>query len=236
MTEPEYYEVRCYEVRNGRQAQRLQRFLQQAAIPAWNRAGLKPVGAFAALLGSEAPHVHVLLRYASLPVLLAARAALEADRQYAAAGCEFLEAAPEDPGFIRIQSSLLRSTIVVPTIEAPRDAAAAQPRIFELRRYECPSEHALAKKLEMFANGEMAIFRRCGLQPIFFGETLVGPGLPSLVYMLTFDSLAALEQRWAAFRADPEWQRLWTTPGYTDAEIVSNTQAIVLRPLPGSQI
>ena len=235
MTEPEYYEVRCYEVRNGRQAQRLQRFLQQAAIPAWNRAGLKPVGAFAALLGGEAPHVHVLLRYASLAAMLAVKAALGADRQYAAAGREFLETAPEDPGFIRIQSSLVRSTAAVPTIEAPRDAAD-RPRIFELRRYECPSEHALAKKLEMFANGEMAIFRRCGLQPIFFGETLVGPRLPSLVYMLTFDSLAALEQRWAAFRADPEWQRLWTTPGYTDAEIVSNTHAIVLRPLPGSQI
>jgi hypothetical protein len=56
------------------------------------------------------------------------------------------------------------------------------------------------------------------------------------MYMLTFPDLAAREKAWAAFRADPEWQKLKATPGYTDAEIMSNVSDLVLRPAPYSQI
>ena len=37
----------------------------------------------------------------------------------------------------------------------------------------------------MFNSAEIAIFRRTGLRPVFFGETMVGAGMPSLTYMLT---------------------------------------------------
>jgi len=37
----------------------------------------------------------------------------------------------------------------------------------------------------------IAIFRRAGLQPVFFGETLIGAKMPNLTYMLVFENMAA---------------------------------------------
>jgi hypothetical protein len=48
--------------------------------------------------------------------------------------------------------------------------------------------------------------------------------------------MADREQCWAAFRENPEWRQLWSTPGLTDAEIVSNVTSVILRPAPYSQI
>ena len=55
----------------------------------------------------------------------------------------------------------------------------------------------------MFNEGEAAIFQRLGMAPVFFGETLVGRNLPSLTYMLSFESLAARDKLWGAFGAAP---------------------------------
>jgi hypothetical protein len=88
----------------------------------------------------------------------------------------------------------------------------------------------------MFDDGEIAIFRRLGLTPVFFGQTLIGANMPNLTYMLAFDNLAAREKAWQAFAQDPEWQKLRAQPGLSDAEIVSNISNSILRPLPGSDI
>ena len=71
---------------------------------------------------------------------------------------------------------------------------------------------------------------------MFFSRTLVGPRMPSLVYMLVYDDMAAREKNWAVFRNDPEWKKLSATPGFTDPEIVSNITSIYLRPAAYSQI
>ena len=112
----------------------------------------------------------------------------------------------------------------------------ARSRIFELRTYESHSERAARKKIEMFESAEIAIFRRAGLQPVFFGETLVGSQLPNLTYMLVYENMAAHDKQWSAFSSDPEWKKLSTTPGYTDPEIVSNITNVYLRPATYSQI
>jgi hypothetical protein len=89
----------------------------------------------------------------------------------------------------------------------------------------------------MFAEmGEIEIFRRAGLTPVFFSRTLAGPRMPSLVYMLVHENTAARDKSWDAFRNDPDWKKLSATPGYTDPEIVSNITTILLRPAAYSQI
>jgi hypothetical protein len=88
----------------------------------------------------------------------------------------------------------------------------------------------------MFDDGEIAIFRRLGMSPVFFGQTLIGGNMPSLTYMLAFDNLAAREKAWQAFSQDAEWQKMRVQPGLSDAEIVSNISNSILRPLPGSDI
>jgi len=46
--------------------------------------------------------------------------------------------------------------------------------------------------------------------------------MPNLTYMLTYVNMAAHDKNWGAFGSDPEWKKLSSTPGYTDAEIISN--------------
>ncbi len=89
----------------------------------------------------------------------------------------------------------------------------------------------------MFAEmGEIDIFRRCGLTPVFFARTLAGPRMPSLTYMLVHENMAGREKSWDDFRNDPDWKKLSSTPGYSDAEIVSNITTVFLRPAAYSQI
>jgi hypothetical protein len=88
----------------------------------------------------------------------------------------------------------------------------------------------------MFNDAEIGIFKRTGLTPVFFGDTLIGTRMPNLTYMLTFKDTAELTERWAAFRDDPEWKELSHRPGNSDAEIVSNISNLYLSPLSCSQI
>jgi NIPSNAP protein len=131
---------------------------------------------------------------------------------------------------------LLRAFAGMPSIEVPSTQERQAPRIFELRTYESNSPVSLATKIRMFEEGEIAIFRRAGLQPVFFGETIAGARMPNLTYMIAFDDLAARDKNWRTFGGDPEWQKLRAKPGYGDAEIVSNISNAILRPMPFSQI
>ena len=65
---------------------------------------------------------------------------------------------------------------------------------------------------------------------------MIGSNLPSLTYMLVFADMAAREKSWATFREDPEWVKLRTTPGYSNAEVLTNITNLFLRPTDYSQI
>jgi len=109
--------------------------------------------------------------------------------------------------------------------------------MFELRTYESHNERAHRAKVKMFAEmGEIDIFRRAGLTPVFFSRTVAGSRMPSLVYMLVHENMAAREKSWSAFSSDPDWRKLAQTPGYTDPDIVSNITTVFLRPAAYSQL
>lgn len=233
---PEFYELRQYHLRRGPQVKLTDDFLREAALPAWKRLGIGPVGVFNTTIGSDTPTVYVLIPHLSLESVAATAARLQADPEYQRAGAAFLNVPSTDPAYVRMESALMLAFESFPRLEVPPGTAENRPRIFELRTYESHSERAHLKKVEMFNNGEIAIFRRTGLRPVFFGRTLIGSKLPNLTYMLTFDDMAAHDKNWAAFIADPEWKKLSTAPGYTDGEIVSNISNTFLTPTPYSQV
>lgn len=236
-TVPEFYVWRQYIVRNGTQPQRLAEFLKNAAIPALNRLGHRPVGVFEVVAGLPSPTVFVLTPSPSLDRVAAVEAGLERDADFMRAAEPYLTAAAADPVYLRQELSLLAAFPNVPRIEVPAATAAGGPRLFELRIYESHNERAHRAKVRMFTDmGEVDIFRRVGLTPVFFARTVVGPRMPNLVYMLVHDNMAAREKAWGAFRTDPEWKKVSATPGFSDAEIVSNITTIFLRPSPYSQI
>jgi hypothetical protein len=234
----EYYELRRYRLRRGPAQGVVDTYLKTAALPAWQRAGVGPVGVFSIMIGPDSPAFYVLLVHKSLDAFASLPERLAADAEYEKAAAAYLNAEATAPAFVRIDASLMRSFETIPKLELPFGGGenGRRSRIFELRTYESHSEKAAKKKIEMFNHGEIAIFRRAGLTPVFFGETLAGANMPNLTYMLAYEDMAARDKQWSAFSADPEWKKLSTTPGFTDPEIVSNISNTYLRPTAYSQI
>jgi hypothetical protein len=233
----EIYELRHYHLRGGPMLARMHEYLQNVSIPAHNRAGARKVGAFTPQFGPDSPSIFLLVVYPSLQEFGALAGRLDADQEYKKAAEEHAALPPSDPAYVRIDSRLSQAAPFMPKLEVPAAAEGNKPRIFELRTYESHSKRASRKKQEMFgAGGELAIFRRTGLTPVFFSDNLIGDRLPSLTYMLVFDDMAARETNWGKFVGDPEWKALSSKPGYTDAEIVSNITSVILRPTAYSQV
>ena len=232
----EFYELRMYHLRRGPKQKLFDDFYKQAAIPAMNRAGISPVGVFSVAAGPDSPTMYVLIPYKSAEAFVTANDHVRSDPDYQKLGAEFINCPATDPSYVRVESSFMAAIEGVPKIEVPAGAAENKPRVFELRTYESHSKKANKKKIEMFNTGELPIFRRAGLQPVFFGETLIGSKMPNLTYMLVFDDMTAHDKQWASFVSDPEWKKLSHTPGYTDGEIVCNISNVFLRPTAYSQI
>jgi hypothetical protein len=232
----EFYELRRYLLRRGRQQQMTSEYWRDAALPALNRLGVKPIGVFNTTIGPGSPTLYALVPFASLEVAPSLPERLAADPEYGKAGAAFNDATAAEPAYERVESHLLAAFAGMPKLDPPPGAGENQPRIFELRTYESHSKKANLTKIHMFNTAEIALFRRVGLRPVFFGETVVGAGMPSLTYMLSFANMEERTRTWAAFAADPEWKKLSSTPGFTDPEIVSSITNVILSPTPYSQI
>src|SRR5262249_3549419 len=191
-------------------------------------------GVFGNLIAPNGPFLMTLASFPSMAAYETALEKLAGDKAYH----KDLHAADSAGGlgYVRVESSLLRAFASMPGSVTPPGDETRQPRVIELRTYESNSPTTLARKIQMFEGGEIAIFRRQNLLPVFFAETIVGRNMPNLTYMLAFDDLAAREKAWRAFGGDPEWVKLRSQPGYSDAEIVSNISNVMLRPLPFSSI
>ena len=86
----------------------------------------------------------------------------------------------------------------------------------------------------MFEEGEAEIFVRAKMLPVFYAETVAGPNMPSLMYMLGFDDLAARESCWRASGSDPAWKTLGAQ--YPDVATVPNLNISFLSPLAFSDV
>jgi hypothetical protein len=225
----QYFELRQYHVVNRSKIGEVGDFLREVGIPAMNRIGINPVGAFTPMYGASSATLYVLLVHRFLDSVEQASERLLADEEFRKS--EFVNATLGEPGYVRMESSLMVAFKDMPKLEVPEKKS----RIFELRIYESHSVKAGKKKIEMFnEGGEIAIFRKTGLQPVFFGETLIGPKMPNLTYMLVFDDMTMRDKRWRVFGSDPDWKKLRANPAYKDT--VSNITDIILRPTRYSQI
>jgi NIPSNAP len=229
------YAMHIYSFKNADMAKRADDYFQNALIPALHRAGTGPVGVLIESGKKDNPGTYyVLVPVSSIAVAGELPRTLDADAEYLKTGEAFLKAPPNDPGFTNLEVRIMLAPDWFPKIEVPEKKPT---RLFELRRYRNPSEKALRSKLEMFGTGsEVAIFRRVGLNPVFFSEMLAGPDMPNVTYMLTYPDAAAKGKAWGAFGGDAEWQKLKSTPGYTDPEIIANIKSTMLKPAEYSEI
>jgi hypothetical protein len=234
-TKPSIIELSYVRMRNtvDGMAQRTNDFLAKSYVPALQRAGAKHVGAFTYVIGEGNPSTVLVTEYADASAWETSGRKLREDKELQKAGDDFY-AGPLQ--YVRRETVVLRGFPTMPSVQIPADRGANKTHIFELRTYESNNIRSLARKIRMFDEGEIAIFRKVGMIPVFFGEALAGRNLPQLTYMLAYDDMAARDKAWAAFGSNPDWAKLKNEPGASDGEIVSNISNAILRPLPFSSI
>jgi hypothetical protein len=231
-----FLEVKTWRFHNSQENQptRVADYLEAGLGPALDRAGSKLAGVFSNVIGPDGPYFVSISEFSSLAAMQEALIKVASDEVHH----KELQKLSDGSGlpFVRVESSLLRSFDGMPEVAIPDATEKRLPRIFELRTYESQSFVTLARKVGMFNTGEMGIFQRLGMRPVFFGETIIGPRQPNLMYMLSYDDLAARDKLWHDFGSDPEWKKLSARPELKDAEIVANISNVILRPLTFSLI
>lgn len=233
-------ELRVYHFKNPDKQQAFARLLGGVVAPALNRAGVSPVGAFRLnaadnpdlKLTADSTDLYLVLPHDSAQSVLSVGDRLRYDEQFLLGARDMLLAPRSDPAFDRFDTSLLRSFTGFPRVQV---TTMSPDRLLQLRTYESHSTERAQKKIEMFNDaGEMAIFKKCGMNGVFFGQCVAGTRMPHLTYMLSFENPDAMAKGWNAFRNDPDWKRLSADEQYKDT--VSNIVNLVLRPVEGSQI
>lgn len=226
-----YLELKRYQLHTSleNQSKRVNEFLRSGYSPAVKRAGAQLIGAFTNYIGLEGPFLIAVTQYDSLGTMQSVLDKLAADTEYQQA-LETLDSGNGYP-FQREESSILKTFDGMPHPLLSEASDRHSPRVFEMRRYESPTPVTLARKVKMFDDGEIGIFERLGMRPVFFGEAISGERMPNLVYMLSFDSLAAREELWKKFGSDPEWKKLSAPAELHDDRIVSNISNTILHPL-----
>ena len=233
-TKREYIEMRTYTVKNNAKQSQLIAAIDKALIPALNAQGIKPVGVFSRRdeENNFGRNVFVLFPHKTLESVATVSAKLLADETFMKNGGAFFEGTSKDPLYTTYTSELFYGFEKCPTIEAP---VSGRDRIFQIRYYRSWNIDKNARKVHMFdEGGELPLFRKVGMHPIFFGDMIFGNMMPNLTYMLGFENDEARKAAWKAFIESPEWAAMKDLPLYADTatEIVN----IFLKPSPGSQI
>jgi NIPSNAP len=230
----QYYEFRVYTTQSEEQQKSVADYWQKAAIPAYNRMGMQPIGVFTELKASPTNKIYVLIPCDTLETFAAIPSHLAADADYQTASADFMSRLKSNRAYERIESSLSIAFDSMKKLAAPASAVGNEPWIFELRIYESPSESKGINKVKMFNSGEVPLMQDVGLSPVFFAQTLVGPQMPNLIYMVSGQNEAEHKKHWEAFFAAPDWKKLIADPQYKDN--VSRVISIFLKRVPGSQI
>ena len=103
----------------------------------------------------------------------------------------------------------------------------AQVRVFEMRTYTT-AEGKLDDLQRRFREHTMKLFERHGMSNIAYW-TPQDPALAghTLIYVFAHRSRDAAEESWAAFRADPQWQKV-KAASEADGPIVTRVESVFL--------
>lgn len=232
----EFYQIRRYSLTSGPQSALTEHYIADALIPALTRKGMGPIGAFRLEFGEETPVTYVVIPGPSVETLATLDLDLSRDEEFLKTAEAFWAAPATAPAFQRVEYSLLAAFEGWPRVTPSPAAATKAKRIYQMRTYESPSHRDHVRKVEMFNSGEFDVFKAAGFNPVFFGDTLIGPRLPNLTYMLSMPDSAAMDAHWDSFRNNPDWKKLSSDQKYAFEPIVSNITNLTLSPLNCSQI
>ena len=131
---PEYYDLRRYQLTSGPGTKLTDNYFAGALIPALNRLGIGPVGAFSIYFGPDTPAYYLLLPSIKLETLVTADLELAKDPTFMKAAAPFWDAPGSAPPYSKIESTLLRAFDGYPRLVVPAAAAKKEKRIYHLRQ------------------------------------------------------------------------------------------------------
>lgn len=230
----EYYELRIYKIYDYQKQQIAESYLENALLPALNRSGIDRVGVFLNATDENDHSIYLLIPYSTIEKFTGLSATLAADQDYQTAAADYFARELKDPIYTRIESRFMKAFAGIPAMELPAETSAKSPRMFELRLYESHTEDAARRKVQMFNDSEIQVMRDTKLGPVFFGETLIGPDAPNLIYMLSASDEEAHKAHWKSFLEHPEWLRIKDLEKFKDT--VSKIQNWMLKPTDYSQL
>lgn len=227
-----YIEVVTIRAHFGEQSDRLFSWLEKRAMPILKRHIEGPIGAFTVDVGPHIPSAVVISSYPSLAAYELAGDRLFADPDWLSS---ISEVEASGPSFFRQDFTLLHALPFSPALKA---SAAGDPahKVFELRTYEASTYRQLDMMHQRFHPQEIEVFAKCGINPIFYADTYVGPNQPNMVYMIPFESEAHREKAWAAFRAHPDWKTIAAEWMKKSGELARNIYNSILVPTGFSMI
>jgi hypothetical protein len=227
----DYYQIQVFRLTGKAQEEKVDSFLKNAYIPSLHRAGILKVGVFKPIESDTASGkiVYVWIPFKSLDQFAKFQEVLAKDETYQTDGIDFLGAPFDQTPFIRKESILLKAFPDAPNYFIPNHKTAPSERIYELRSYEGPTENLFSQKVKMFnEGGEIKLFKSLDFNAVFYAEVISGSTMPNLMYLTTFADMPTHEDRWAAFRAHPEWKTLSALPEYQNT--VSKSVKLLLHP------
>jgi len=129
----------------------------------------------------------------------------------------------------------ITATIAFQGLSMTTTAAAEENRLFEMRTYTTHDGRldALHKRFRDHTN---KIFKKHGMQLVAYWTPVEGDEAQNtLVYVLAYPNREARDKSWAAFRADPDWQKAYKA-SKEDGPIVKKVVSTFLTPTDYSPI
>ncbi len=227
----EFYQLTIYHYNNEAQEKILDKYLQQALLPALHRLHIKNVGVFKAISNdtSSSKILYVFVPVKSLDVLTMLPAKLSADKAYQSAGTDYINAIHTAAPYTRMETILMHAFHLAPQMQLPQLKAEKKERVYELRSYESATEKIFKNKVQMFNEGdEIGLFKKLNFNAVFYSEVIAGSKMPNLIYMTSFKNKADRDEHWKQFGSHPDWKKLSSMPEYQNN--VSHIDIMFLRP------
>ncbi len=214
----QFYTLDIFQLKQGTQAARMHDWFSKSVLP--KVSGPKIV--LEAVIAPHTPQLAFVAGFSSFEEIWSVFSKLDHP-----------DPAGPEPPFETETLSILQAAPYSPEIAAQRHD---KPRFFEMRQYHSPTASQLQALHERFAGPETRVFHRSGIHPLFYSSTVFGPNLPNLTYLIPFDSLAAREQAWDKFGADPEWVKARKESIDKSGQIVAVSDISIYRATPYSPV
>jgi hypothetical protein len=216
-TKREYYQVTVYHFNSAAQEKVLDKYLQNALLPALHKMSIKNIGVFKNRSNDTITDktMYVLIPIKSLEETISISGKLKANNDYQTAGAEYLNAVYIAAPYTRIETILLQAFTLAPVLQLPKLNGPREDRVYELRSYESATEKIFQNKVKMFNDGdEIGLFKRLNFNAAFYGEVIAGSKMPNLMYMTCHENKATRDANWKTFVDDPYWKKLSSMPEY----------------------